>query len=94
MSFDFIDRKFAQKPKCEPVVPDTMKLWWCDNCQNHYDNNEVIGEERCARYGGDVDEYCADCENGGWIMSSYQASGAPNLEECGKCYNPRGYRSP
>lgn len=94
MTFDFIDRKFTQKPKCELVQPDTSALWWCDHCNDHVYSVHVTFQERHDVCGHEVDPYCHDCENGGWVMSSYQASGAPNLEECSKCYNPNGYQSP
>ena len=34
------------------------------------------------------DDYCDACDNGGWVMSSYQAAHPPNLEECPRCCNP------
>ncbi len=37
---------------------------------------------------------CPACEDGGWIMSSYQASGSPNMKKCDTCYNPLGLPCP
>jgi hypothetical protein len=92
MSFDFIDRKFAHKPKCEPAQPDTSRWWWCDKCNDHIDGIHVTFEGRHTACGAEVDEYCEDCENGGWVQVYSQHP--PDFRECEKCYNPRGYRSP
>ena len=37
---------------------------------------------------------CPVCDGSGWILSPYQAVGAPNFEECPCCFNPEGYPSP
>lgn len=92
MSFDFIDRKFVQKPKCEPVQPDASALWWCDICGDHVYSTHVTHEDRHAVCDGEVDPYCPDCENGGWIQ--VHSPCPPAFGECQKCYNPRGYPSP
>jgi len=36
----------------------------------------------------EADDYvCPECEGGGWVFSSYQAAGAPNMQECQECFN-------
>lgn len=88
MSFDFIDRKFGQKK----VAEVSMVPWWCDDCGKEIEGRDVTYQERhderaggcgCAVYAS-----CSTCENGGWVFSSYQASHAPNLDECPDCGNP------
>jgi hypothetical protein len=37
---------------------------------------------------------CLHCEDGGWVLSSYQAVGAPNVETCPKCGNPEDHPAP
>ena len=41
-----------------------------------------------------TEEVCDRCEGGGFVLSAYQATGAPNFEECPKCHNPEGHPSP
>ena len=40
------------------------------------------------------DDVCEQCEDAGWVLSSYQAVGAPNFMECPECENPMERRAP
>jgi hypothetical protein len=90
MSFDFIDRKFVQKPK---LVPDTSKLWWCDACNDHVYSVHVTFQERHDVCGGEVDPWCDECENAGIVCCGI-GHNDPHFRECETCHNPHGYRSP
>ena len=39
-------------------------------------------------------EPCKTCDGGGWVMSSYQSAGAPNMKCCPDCRNPNGVPQP
>jgi hypothetical protein len=96
MTFDFIDRKFAQKPKVDRQMASD-RLWWCDACAIHLGPPDVIGLEfpeipRHRSCGCELDDWCRDCDNGGWVQ--VYSPLPPAFGECEKCYNPRGYSSP
>jgi hypothetical protein len=42
---------------------------------------------------GDAEPRCDACENGGWEMYS-TGHMDPHFRQCGKCFNPKGHRSP
>jgi hypothetical protein len=94
MSFDFIARKSGQKKPAD--IPTTP--WWCDDCQKEIDGRDVTYQERHdERAGGcgcNVYPSCEDCENDGWVLSSYQASHPPNFDECERCGNPNRKEHP
>lgn len=37
---------------------------------------------------------CERCEDGGYVLSSYQGHGGPNFEICPDCHNPKGLPCP
>jgi hypothetical protein len=39
-------------------------------------------------------EFCKQCEDAGWVLSSYQGAGAPRFECCPACDNPQNLPSP
>lgn len=53
---------------------------------------ELWQDKYNQQYRGAVE--CEACEGGGWVLSSYQASGAPNMQLCTDCYNPLGIAHP
>lgn len=93
MSFDFIDKKFAQREKPAPRVPET--LWWCDNCSEHIGDCSVVDDRHREGSGGCgcfVEPWCRECDNGGWVQ--VHSERPPAFGECPKCYNPNSRDQP
>lgn len=82
--------------KCE-AVSDELLGWWCPDCQKEVDGRDVtyqeMHDERAGGCGCKVYPACSECDNGGWIMASYQPA-PPNFDICPKCFNPSENPSP
>jgi hypothetical protein len=91
--FAFIRAKMQQL-QCEQVAPtqDTSSHWWCPKCCDGIDGVHVSYEETHTVCGTKVQEYCDECDSGGWVR--VYSPRLPAFGECPKCYNPNNYRSP